>query len=361
MRTDGKTNKQTATQLDISKLSVVGNPAHAQALAAIIKSASIEGDDENLFKQTFMEAMGDMVLEEQTEAFMSSIWDSIWALRRSIRNTIKDPNVSNKKEIITSNVTDFATSLGSIISSTNVIKSGGKNMKKEEVEAMVKSAVDPLNAKLAKSEAILKMDVETRVHFDALDTEGQDNFLKMSVEDQADVLKKKNEKVNKAKNDESTVIDGVTIVKSEVGAGLFQVLKNQQSKIDKGEKDLTVEKEARELAIFEKQAEGLFPNLPGEPVLKGKVLKALKGLGKEIHDALSGMLKAGDKAIETAKMFDEYGTGEISIADDSSADAQLNKMAEDYSAENKVNFHKAYTAVMETVEGKDLYEKTLKK
>lgn len=46
MRFDGKTNKQKATDLKISKLSVCATPAHEGALATIIKEAAVTEEDQ---------------------------------------------------------------------------------------------------------------------------------------------------------------------------------------------------------------------------------------------------------------------------------------------------------------------------
>ncbi|MCK5345958.1 MAG: hypothetical protein KAR20_21255, partial [Candidatus Heimdallarchaeota archaeon] len=252
MRTDGKTNPQTATDLEITKLSTVKNPAHAPALAAIIKSAAISDEKENVIKQTFMEAMGEIQLEEQTDQLMNGIWDSMWALRKSIRNTMSEATVTNKKEVINNNIADFATSLSGIISATTVIKSGGQDMKKEEIAAMLKEAVDPLNAKLAIAEDIAKMNDIIKAYYNTLDEKGKIAFLAKSVEDQttdvtaattaAEVLKK-----STADGEESVVLHGETIVKSVVGASVFAVLKAQQIEIDTSKKEAKVEKEARQI------------------------------------------------------------------------------------------------------------------
>lgn len=361
MRSDGKTNAQTATELEISKLSVVKNPAHSDALAAIIKTAFI--DDENLFKQSFAEALQGIQLEEQIDQFMNSIWDHTWALRKSIRETIRDQQITNKKEILTRNISDFATALGGLVSNTNVIKSGGQDMKKEEVKALLKKAVDPLTKKLADAEAVLKMDLDTRVHFDALDKEGQENFLKMTTKDQVDVISKKKEKteaIKKAESaDETAVVNGHTIVKSVVGESVFQILKSQQKQIDTGETNLKKERETRELIEFTKQAEGMYPNLPGDASEKGEVMKILTGLTKSVRETIMSMFKAGNEGIELSKSFTEIGTSLTGGSD--SPIAQLNKMAEDKAANDKIDFTKAYDEIMKTPEGAALYEKTLTK
>lgn len=360
MRQDGKTNKQTATNLAIDKLSVVANPAHTPALAAIIKSAVTDDGEENVIKQTFMEALSEINLEEQTDQLMNGVWDTMWALRKSIRKTMGDENITNKKEVIQNNISDFATSLGSLISTTNVIKTGGKDMTPEEIKAMIKEAVDPIQKDLGTAQAIVKMDAKTRVHYDALDAEGQENFLKMTPEDQASIIEKKEADLKKSANDETFELHGQIIRKSVVGESVFIVLKAQQEEIDKGKSDLIKERETREIMEFTKQAEGMYPNLPGEAQNKGLVMKAIAGMSSAVRDTLSGMLKAGNTGIELSKSFEDLGSDSIPT-EGSSPVAKLNKMAEDKAAEDKISFAKAYDEVLKTDEGADLYAKSLKK
>jgi len=366
MRTDGKTNPQTATGLEITKLSTVKNPAHAPALAAIIKSAALSCDDENVIKQTFLEAMGEIQLEEQTDQLMNGIWDSIWALRKSIRNTMDEAAVANKKEVITNNIADFATSLSGIIAATTVIKSGGLDMKKEEIAAMLKEAVEPLNAKLVIAETLAKMNDVTKAHYNTLDEDGKLAFITKSAEEQAtdvaavtaaaEALKK-----SKAAGEESIVLHGEKIVKSVVGAGVFTILKAQQLEIDSSKKEAKIEKEARQIGEFTKMAEGLYPNLPGDAKIKGHVMKAISDMSdKTIQDALTTMLKSGNEGIEVAKAFDEVGHN-FAPAGESSPMAKLNKMAEDKAATDSITFANAYDEVLKTSEGADLYAETLKK
>jgi len=365
MRTDGKINPQTAIDLEITKLSTVKNPAHAPALAAIIKSAAISDKEENVIKQTFMEAMGEIQFEEQADQLMNGIWDAIWALRKSIRNTIEEEGVANKKEIINNNIADFATSLSGIISATNVIKSGGQDMKKEEITAMLKEAVDPLNAKLAIAEGIAKMNDVTKAHYNTLDEKDKVAFLAKSNEDQVidvtaattavEALKK-----STADGEESVVLHGETIVKSVVGASVFAVLKAQQIEIDNSKNEAKVEKEARQIGEFTKMAEGLYPNLPGDAKIKGQVMKAIAEMpDKTVQDALTTMLKSGNEGIEVAKAFDEVGHN-FTPASESSPMAKLNKMAEDKATTDSITFANAYDEVLKTSDGADLYAQTLK-
>lgn len=357
MRTDGKTNAQTVSKLNLDKLSVVKQPAQAPALAAIIKSIKEDNTDENIIKQTFMEALHEITLDEQISQLMDTMWDLSWALRKSIRGTVEDANVTNKKEVIQGNISDFATSMSNLVNEINIIKTGGSNMKPEEIQKMVNDGLAPLKEELDFAQTVIKMSPETRVHFDTLDSDGQKAFIKMSTEDQETAIKKAKGTTDA---DETIVMHGQTIKKSDVGSGVFHVLQAQQAEIEEGKKAIAKEKGTRELMEFTKQAEGMYPNLPGDPSAKGMVMKTIAGLDTEIRDTLTGMLKAGNEGIEVSKTFTEIGSSTVP-AGEVSAVAKLNKMAEDKAAKDNVTFAKAYNDILETEEGAKLYEQSLKK
>ena len=74
--------------------------------------------------------------------------------------------------------------------------------------------------------------------------------------------------------------------------------KKAQEEATEARKDTKVEKDARELAEFTKTAEKDYPNLPGTPEEKGRLLKSLseKFEGKDLETALK-MFKAGDEGV----------------------------------------------------------------
>ena len=294
MRYDGKTTRQIAEEIEISKLSVVKKPAHEGALAKIIKSA---GDD-----------------------------------------PAKKPNT------------------------------GELNMDQKELEKMINDAVAPLQDKLAKADAMANMTDFEKAHYFTLEADKKDEFMKMSAEKRKEVLDKiekaKKEKLDKSagdKNDETFERNGKTIKKSAVGEDVFFILKAQQEENEKTRLELRKEKDARELQEFAKQADGLYPSLPGEAIKKAKVLKAFSGLGKEERETLETMLKAGDEAIKLSKAFEEVGYTAEDGSFDESPLTKLNKMAEDISKKDGVDFHTAYSKAIETPEGKKLYDASQKR
>jgi hypothetical protein len=333
MRSDKKTNPQTATSLTLNKLSVVKKPAHEGAVAKIIKSATDHKFE--VRKQEFAEAIQEIQIEEALRTIIDQTWDMNHALRKSIKNTMKDETITNKKEVIQRSISDFATALRGIIASSNVIKTdGGTEMKKEEIAEMIKEAVTPIQEKLDEANAVIKT--------------------------YKDKDKEVEKEVIKTEDDETLTSGGVTIKKSVVGEDMFAFMKKQQEDLDAERKVSKAAREKAELQDFTKQAELRFPNLPGTPSDKGSVMKAISKMSKEDNDAVTAMLKAGNEAINLSGAFEEIGHSYTKTGAETPV-AKLNKMAETYATENSVDFAKAYDAVLATNEGIALYEESLKK
>lgn len=147
-----------------------------------------------------------------------------------------------------------------------------------------------------------------------------------------------------AANDEVLKVGDIEIRKSAVGETYFAIAKAQQAEIAK-------ERDARELLVFEKRAETEWPALPGEPVAKAKALRSLQKLDEADRKVLETMLKSGNSALKQS--FRELGKGGGDGAD--SPGDKIDALAKVYEKEHKVSFAKAYTAVLDTDEGRELY------
>lgn len=359
MRPDGKTTKQKATSLTLNKLSVVKKPAHQGALATIIKEAAVS--EEQVDKETFAETFNQIMIEDQAAELFNTIWDMTMALRKSIRKTVENIAITNKKQVIQTNITDFATALSGVITATSIIKQGGQEMSKEltqeQVDQMVKEAVQPYKDKLGIAEELAKMDDATTAHYNGLGDDDKATFLKMSDDVRKTVVDNAVKKA--AADDETFEADGNTIRKSDVGADVFQMLKNSHAKAENAEKIAKEEQEKREVQEFTKQAETDYPNLPGTPEVKGSILKAIAGMAKEVGDGLTAMLKAGNEGIADGKLFKEAGQGGTPTT--GSPEAELDKLAKEEAAKTNTTFAKAYSAVLGTERGNELYQETLAK
>jgi hypothetical protein len=310
MRFDGKTSKQSAVDLKISKLSVCEKPAHELATSRIIKAA-----------------------------------------------TNKQANVEVTNQVDPALLDNFIKSKEGEQISTKT-KHGEKEMKKEEVDVIVKEAVDTLEKRLAIAEAIAKMDDQTKAYYEGLSEKDQASFLTEPVEKQKEAVEKSKAK-SQPVDDEILTTGGVEIKKSAVGADVFNFMKAQQEEVKKAQEIARIEKEKREMQDFAKQAELMFPNLPGETIKKGLVMKQLAAMPKEAMETLTAMLKSGNEALEQAKVFKEVGVAGVPV-DDGSPTSRLNKMAIEKARADGIPEAQAYSEVLQTREGKDLYEKSLK-
>ena len=347
MRFDGKTNKQSAKKLNITKLSVCENPAHSDALATIIKSAKVT--PKQVEKQTFMEALSQHHVEDEARKIYSVSWDLFNALDDSMRATVKDPLILNKKEVIQNNIADFATALTGVINSTNIIKEA--DMTKEEIQKMVDDAVAPVQKKLDLANALSKMNDETKLHYEGLDESGKESFLKM--DDSARTSEIEKSKVS----DEVIKMGDTEIKKSVVGNDAFQIMKAQQAQIDDGIKKTQEAVAKSEMMEFTKTAELLYPNLPGKPEDKGAVLKSMSKMSAIEKATLETMLKSANSANEG--LVEEVGSNGIPL--NKSAEESLDALVKKRMELAKETEPVAYTEVLKTSEGKKLMNEYNKK
>lgn len=396
MKKDSKGN--LLENMSIGEVSLCGKGANAGAHVSLFKS---DETIEELAKQSFNEALSDMELSEQLDMLLNAFYDFSVAMRRSFSSIIRNPGITEKKTAIRESLNQFMTAMSGLIDGTDIIKGEGNkwlNLSSEEtnqwIEFFEKNKEDIINynnqieggfnmneleklqkkfddlqkkqddlqkehddkvkaaeTECAKLKIVSKMDDSTKEFFNSLDEEGQADFLKKDE-------KKRAEDIAKSKTaDETFTAHGRVIHKSVVGEDVYEVMKAQQAEIDAGKEIAKKEREKRETAEFTKTAETLYKNLPGDPKEKGKVLKAVNGFTKETRKALEAMLKAGNEAMNKAKVFDELGSGEVG---EDSPEGRLNKMAEKHAEDNDVSFAKAYSVIIKSKEGQKLYEESLK-
>lgn len=145
-------------------------------------------------------------------------------------------------------------------------------------------------------------------------------------------------------NEEVLKIGDTEVRKSVVGAQTFAIFKAQQEEIAK-------ERDKREEAEFAKQADTEIPMLPGQPIAKGRALRAIAKLGADEAKTVNEMLKAGNEAMKARmKVIGQDGgdTGDTPVA-------KLDALAKAHATTHKVDYAKAYDEVMRTDEGRALY------
>lgn len=145
-------------------------------------------------------------------------------------------------------------------------------------------------------------------------------------------------KLAKRADPEYIEVEGERIAKSAVPAVILKALEAKEA-------ELNVAKAKERETEIAKRGEEVLPHLAGTSLAKGKLLEAIGD-----NEELLKSLKSADAAI--AKAMQEIGSNPLN--DDASATYRLNKMANDYAAENKVPFETAYSEVTKSGEGAKL-------
>lgn len=164
----------------------------------------------------------------------------------------------------------------------------------------------------------------------------EDEKMTKGTNDEADKLDKSKEgqdagadkdkqvdKVDKAA-DESLVLNGQTILKSQVGEAHFAIFKAQadalakaQQDINKAQEEVAKERDLRLTAELKKQADDLYSHVPGTIDERANMLKAMQSMEEPLRKSFEAALAACEKLSKTA--FDTLGSdggkGEASKAD----------------------------------------------
>ena len=152
--------------------------------------------------------------------------------------------------------------------------------------------------------------------------------------------------VEKRKTADYIEVGGEMILKSALPASVLSMISKQADELAAVNKKL----EAEELT---KRVTAEIPHLAGDAVTKGAVLKAIDAIVDEaIRKSAHAMLKGANSV--ASKLTREFGTVAPQETD---AMTELNKMAEDFAAENKVTFAKAFAEVTKTGRGAELFAK----
>lgn len=144
------------------------------------------------------------------------------------------------------------------------------------------------------------------------------------------------EAVEKAAKEEWIEYEGEKILKSAVPAPILKRLE-------------ALEIEKADVAL-EKRAKSLIPNFPGDITKHKKLVKSL--------DAdLEELLRAADALF--AEKLQEVGKS-AAKTDMKSAVEKMDEMAKSIAEKDKVTYAVAYTKMLDTPEGKDLYKQSIK-
>lgn len=361
MRFDGKKNPQAAKGLKISKLSSVKRPAHAPALSKIIKSAEEESKaNEEIAKRMFNEAMESMGMDDTMRAMMREAYRMSEALQSSFHSIITNPEYKEKKNAMKESIAQFVSALTDKIDENTTIKEyktmpkdAGKKKKDDLTEdekmkaRMKKEAEDEVADRLFKAEAMMEMNDREKAYFKSLPEAEQESFIKSSFDERAQIIKKAEE------GDETLIVKGVTLKKSECPGGLFEIMKAQQEEISLSKKDAKVEKEARIMKEFEDRAEKEFPNVPGTVAEKALMLKSIEEMPEAARNTALAALKSSNESLEI--QYEELGVNAgNSLA--KTSEEKMETLAKSISEkEPNLSFDQAYAKAMRSPEGQRIY------
>lgn len=205
---------------------------------------------------------------------------------------------------------------------------------KAQVEELTKSVID-LTAERDEAVSKAAMTDQEKEYMNSLGKEEAKAFAAMNSTDRQRQMKKSSD------DDEVIKVDGRVVRKSAVGEDMFAIIKSQEERNLKIEKQAADDRAARQKAEFEKRADDSFSHLPGTVVEKGAVLKAVSDLPEEVRKNLDRMLEAGEKAIKSA--FSTIGNRGADV--DKAAEADARKFADRVTSIQKAQNTNRTTAI----------------
>lgn len=235
----------------------------------------------------------------------------------------------------------------------------------EELQAELEKMAKDRDAAVAKAEAVellAKMSDREKKYTAGMSKDEKKKFMDKSedersamMDDEEEAKKAKNPVVYKAK-------DGTEYRKSD-----DQRLVEMAKRDDAREEEMAKMREDAANAAFEKSAMVDFAKFKGELSAKTALAKAVAGIKDEdARKSVKEMLKSAHAAValtlkEVGGAGDDYSSDDLDgeVVTKAKAENQLDAMAKKYATENKVDYAKAYTAVLETDEGQALYAKTV--
>ena len=233
-----------------------------------------------------------------------------------------------------------------------------KNKKKGVTMPENKSSDQPLDKQLEAAQdslkvanSIIALSGDERAHFTDLDEEGKKKFLVKSTDDRKSEIEDAATKAADADPVVYTTMDGVEIRKSSEAAVLSLAKSN-----DKIRKENDQLRKQRDQDDLEKRAGTDLEYMPGTLKVRASMLKAIDGIEDTVErEAAHNSLKAQNESMSDA--FKTHGHGGQS--DPGSPQAELDELSKSYAAEHKVSGPVAFSKILETEKGKELYSKTL--
>lgn len=234
---------------------------------------------------------------------------------------------------------------GRIAGDTDMTKTAEQHAAETEA-ADVKKRLEKSEKRAERAEKMAELTDVQKAHFGSLSFEAQDSFL-------GNTPAAREAAVVKAAGNDPVVY--TTLGGEEIRKSAGSLLLSLAKRADDSEKELAVEKAARQNETFAKSAKETLSNLPGEDSVQIALMKAVAGIpSEEDRKGVIEILKAANQGV--TKAFENSGTSTGSTA--GNAEDKLEKMATDHFTKNGGTFEKSYKAVMETPEGRKLYRES---
>lgn len=339
--------------LEIGEISAVDVPAQSGALMRIVKSA--DGDvnmtklDIGALTKRYIDPQegavpfssvmaAEMRCQEYYDA-IETVCPVIYAMETSLKSIAGDSAVppETKLTMMRNTVEDFMSVIRQMWGSADVVMMSALGKSNEEVDEMVKKALtteqmlESIAALEKKLEDVTKASTDATVAAD-LTKQVEDLTAKLaatekSLEDEAAVAKlndaekeymrglgadaqrafrgkpaaeRKKQMGKSADESETLTFKGKTIRKSADNADMFEMMKAQNEEIEIAQKAAATERDARQMASYEKVAGESYKHLPGTNAEKAAVLKGLEVLDESVQNTIVKMLAAGEGAMVSA-------------------------------------------------------------
>ena len=405
--------RHVVKNMRLNEISSVDRPAQVGAVSVLIKRATPDADAAELLKATFKEALDGRLLDEKVQRAFYSAFDNLWTGQDAFRKALSDElRAGGDGETAAGAYKDWINDL--IDKAVAAAKDAGAGTKADALEKTFTTTLSKAAARLAEEQTMTiktkadltvgtvatihkaaadlgaedllpvagplakggaskddmseedkkklkrmakreELSADLRKHYDALTNDAdRDAFLSKSADEQAEDLRK-------AAGDDPvvyTTLDGVSIRKS-AGETTIALAK----KVDEQARELAKSNARAEDVELTKRAGDLLGNVGGELVGKKALLKAVGSISDEAtRTAAEAVLKAANEAGKGA--FRKSGSTterDVPAGGDgpelTESEAKLDEMAKAHAKEHNVTFEKAYSEVIQTTEGAELYKR----
>ncbi len=226
------------------------------------------------------------------------------------------------------------------------------NNRSEENE-MNDAETKALQAQLAKALSLSSMSDADKAFMKSLPEAKRDEFVALAEDKRADFIKANTPDPSA---NETIVVDGVTFRKSEVGAGVFALLKSTNARIAALTTLVETTVSSMSDATFAKKAEEQYPYLPGTPAEKGALLKSIHAMPKAEQDRMLAVFKTANDAVQlTTVTLGDHGLDTQGNPDAGTAAGEVEGLVQKSMKDHNTTYDVAYTAVITA--RPDLYER----